>query len=184
MKYWVLIFYIIGHSTFAQTKEEKLVELINLVRTDPKDFVTSHLKPYLETHEQDDDSYANSLLAELEIKQKVEPLTLSSQLSKVSKQHAIDLGKKGQVGHYSSDGTTFDKRLRTRAKAGGTIGENCDYGNEEPLDILMSLLIDEGVTSLGHRKNLLEGRFKFIGIAIEPHKKYRMSCVMDFAEKF
>jgi uncharacterized protein YkwD len=46
----------------------------------------------------------------------------------------------------------------------------------------MALLIDDGIKSLGHRKNILNAGFHFVGIAIEPHKTYGTNCVMDFAE--
>jgi uncharacterized protein YkwD len=167
----------------AQSNIEEVVALLNSVRTDPQKFLTEHLQPYIEKNNLTGNQYANSLIAELKAVKKMEPLQLSAKISKISKAHAIDLGSKGKVGHNSSDGTTFDKRLRQKTKAGGAIGENCDYGNEKPIDIVMSLLIDDGIESLGHRKNILEPRFKWVGIAIEPHKKYRVGCVMDFAEK-
>jgi uncharacterized protein YkwD len=62
-----------------------------------------------------------------------------------------------------------------------SVGENCDYGNANALIIFMSLLIDEGVSDLGHRENILRAEYKFIGVSIEPHKKYRISCVIDYA---
>ncbi|MCZ6692800.1 MAG: CAP domain-containing protein, partial [Bacteroidetes bacterium] len=62
-----------------------------------------------------------------------------------------------------------------------TIGENCAYGLYSPLDIVMGLLIDEGVSDLGHRKNILNPDYKVIGVAIRPHKSYGTNCVQDFA---
>jgi len=93
-------------------------------------------------------------------------------------------GKTGSIGHSSSDGTPFSQRVRKKAKAAGMIAENCDYGNQTALDSVIGLLIDDGIESLGHRKNILEPKFQWIGIAIEPHKKYGTNCVMDFAELF
>ncbi len=170
----------IGHS---QNNIDEVVALLNAVRTNPQNFIVEYLNPYIEKNNLSENKYAASLLADLKMRAKMEALQLSSKISKISKAHALDLGSKGKVGHNSSDGSTFDKRLRQKAKAGGAIGENCDYGNERPIDIVMSLLIDDGIESLGHRKNILEPRFRLIGVAIEPHKKYRVSCVMDFAEK-
>ncbi len=167
----------------SQNAIEEIVSILNAVRTDPQNFIVEYLSPYIEKNNLAENKYAISLTTELKSGKKIGSLQLSPTISKVSKAHAVDMGSKGKVGHNSSDGTTFDKRLRQRAKAGGAIGENCDYGNEKPIDIVMSLLIDDGIESLGHRKNILEPRFKWIGIAIEPHKKYRVSCVMDFAEK-
>ncbi|MFM9838262.1 MAG: CAP domain-containing protein [Cyclobacteriaceae bacterium] len=167
----------------SQNAIEEVVSILNAVRTDPQNFIIEYLNPYIEKNNLLENKYATSLITELKSVKKMEALQLAPKISKISKAHAIDMGSKGKVGHNSSDGTTFDKRLRLKAKAGGAIGENCDYGNEKPIDIVMSLLIDNDIESLGHRKNILEPRFRFIGVAIEPHKKYRISCVMDFVEK-
>jgi uncharacterized protein YkwD len=184
MKFLLLILILCVHfSVHSQNEVEEVVILLNSVRTDPQKFLAEYLIPYIEKNNLKDNQYAISLVAELKALEKMEALQLSSTISKISKTHAIDLGMKGKVGHTSSDGTTFDKRLRQRAKAGGAVAENCDYGNKKPIDIVMSLLIDDGIESLGHRKNILESRFRWIGIAIEQHKKYGVSCVMDFAEK-
>ena len=51
-------------------------------------------------------------------------------------------------------------------------------GEMEPLEIVLSLLIDEGVPSLGHRKILL-GNYSQIGLSIKPHKKYETNTVID-----
>jgi uncharacterized protein YkwD len=43
------------------------------------------------------------------------------------------------------------------------------------------LLIDDGVSSRGHRKNLLNGAYHKIGVATGTHPEYGHLCVMDFA---
>ena len=58
-------------------------------------------------------------------------------------------------------------------------GECCDYGHNNALDIIMSLLIDEGISSLGHR-NICLSSYSKIGVAIQPHKLYGYNAVMDF----
>jgi len=169
-----------GH---AQSREEEVLKLLNTVRANPKAFITSHVNTYLKARDLNNNRYAKSLVADLKKCQKMDELKSSKILSAVAQMHALDMGKTGLVGHTSSDGTPFSDRLRKKAKAGGMIGENCDYGNEEPLDIVMALLIDDGIKSLGHRRNILEPHYRWIGIAIEKHKTYRVNCVMDFAEK-
>jgi uncharacterized protein YkwD len=184
MRAFILLFALaLPLTSHSQSNIEEVVSLLNAVRTDPQNFIVEYLNPYIEKNNLSKNKYALSLVAELKAGKKMGALQLSPTISKISKAHAIDMGSTAKVGHNSSDGTTFDKRLRQKAKAGGAIGENCDYGNEKPIDIVMSLLIDDGIESLGHRKNILESRFKWVGIAIEQHKKYRVSCVMDFAEK-
>jgi uncharacterized protein YkwD len=168
----------------SQDKEKEVLKLLNLVRTNPKGFIKSHVNDYLKSNTMTQNSYAKSLITDLKKTEKMSVLQFSDPLTKVARMHAVDMGESGTVGHTSSDGTSFSDRLRNEAKARGTIAENCDYGNNEPLHIVMSLLIDDGIKSLGHRKNILEPSFRWVGIAIEPHKKYRISCVMDFVEKF
>lgn len=168
----------------AQSKIDEVLALLNEVRTQPQLFLDNRLTPYLEQNGLQENAYAKSLVEDLKTRKPADSLKLSPALNAVAKLHAVDMGTKNKVGHNSSDGTTFDKRLRLRAKAKGAVAENCDYGNAKPLDIVMSLLIDDGIENLGHRKNILEPRLRFVGIAIEPHKKYGMNCVMDFAEGF
>jgi uncharacterized protein YkwD len=63
------------------------------------------------------------------------------------------------------------------------VGENCYYGMEDPVVIVIKLLIDEGVKDLGHRHNMLEPSFNSVGVSIKPHKQYGYNCVMDFGAK-
>jgi len=167
-------------SEFVYAQTEEVLKIMNEVRTDPQGFLNGRLLPYLKEHELENNSYAKSLVSELKVAKPVNALQSSSVLEKLAKGHAVDMGEKGKVGHNSSNGTTFVNRLRKKIKT-GMIAENCDYGNTEPLDIVMSLLIDDGITSLGHRKNILHPTLQYVGIAVEKHKTYRVNCVMDFA---
>jgi uncharacterized protein YkwD len=63
------------------------------------------------------------------------------------------------------------------------VGENCSYGYDQAIDIVISLLIDEGVPDMGHRKNTLNDQFNSVGVAIRPHKEYRVNCVIDFGHR-
>jgi uncharacterized protein YkwD len=164
--------------THAQTEE--VLKIMNEVRTDPQGFLNGRLLPYLKEHELENNSYAKSLISELKAAKPINALQSSSVLEKLARGHAIDMGEKGKIGHSSSNGTSFENRVRKKIKT-GMIAENCDYGNTEPLDIVMSLLIDDGIASLGHRKNILHPALNYVGIAIEKHKTYRINCVMDFA---
>ena len=47
--------------------------------------------------------------------------------------------------------------------------------------IAISLLVDDGVASRGHSRNLLDKAFTLIGVAVGPRPVYRHMCVMDFA---
>ena len=62
-------------------------------------------------------------------------------------------------------------------------GENCSYGFEEAISIVITLLIDEDIEGVGHRKNILNPGYNSVGVAIRPHKDYQFNCVMDFGQK-
>ena len=55
------------------------------------------------------------------------------------------------------------------------------YGSDDPTDIVSQLLIDDGVPSRGHRKNILNKDFKIVGVAFGPHTKFKNMTVQNFA---
>ncbi len=59
-------------------------------------------------------------------------------------------------------------------------GECCAYGSDTGREIIVQLLIDEGVESLGHRKICLSSGYSAVGIAFNKHKTYGFCCVLDF----
>lgn len=181
MKQFILFGLVLLLNEVAHAQPEEVLKIINQVRTDPQGFLTVRLVPYIRQKGMEENSYAKSLVEELKSASRVSPLKSSPVLTKLARDHAMDMGNRGKVGHESSDGTTFVNRIREKIKT-GMIAENCDYGNTDPLDIVMSLLIDDGIVSLGHRKNILYPKLGVVGIAIEKHKTYGMNCVMDFAE--
>ncbi|MCW5912790.1 MAG: CAP domain-containing protein [Cyclobacteriaceae bacterium] len=168
----------------AQDQEQEVLNLLNEVRTNPKRFIKTRVTPYLESKSLTGNRFAKSLIQDLNKAKPVRALQSSPALVDAARFHAKDMGTTGSTGHESSDGTPFHIRVRNQSKAGGMIAENCAYGQTSALEIVMELLIDDGIESLGHRKNILEPKYQWIGIAIELHKTYRTNCVMDFAERF
>lgn len=181
----ILTLFLFGTAaSFAQDQEKEILELLNSVRTNPKKFAQTHAQPYIKENGLEKNRYAKSLLQDLMQTKAMGALQVAQALTDVARYHAKDMGNTGKTGHESTDGTAFHIRVRTQSKAQGMIAENCAYGQTSALDFVMQLLIDDGIESLGHRKNILEPKYQWIGIAIEPHKTYRTNCVMDFAERF
>ena len=58
--------------------------------------------------------------------------------------------------------------------------ENIDYGNKPPRDVILSLLIDDGVLNRGHRHAMFGTLFKTMGAATGNHPVYRQSTVIDY----
>lgn len=111
-------------------------------------------------------------------------VALSSGLSQAAGDHVLDTGRRGLTGHTASDGSHFAKRISRYGTWSGEIGEEISYGPGEAREVVVELLIDDGVANRGHRKGLLDPRWKFVGIACGPHAIYRTMCVLDFASGY
>lgn len=168
-------------AAYLSPEEKKVIFYTNLVRLDPKGFALRYLKPYLDTcRRKFKDSYVSSLKKDLGAAEPLSVLSPQEDLTKEARDHAIDMGKTGMMGHSTSSGKRFKERFKSLGKQYGWVGENCDYGNPDGLSIVMSLLIDENVSDLAHRKNILNPAYFNIGVSIYPHKTYRQNCVTDF----
>ncbi|HEX8516050.1 MAG TPA: CAP domain-containing protein [Bacteroidia bacterium] len=163
-----------GNAAYLSAEEKKVILYVNLVRLDPKLFAETYLKHYLDSAG-DNNSYTKSLLKTLLTTPAMGALSTDEVICRFSKDHAIRSGKENKIGHAN-----FKDRIKEIKKNyGGYFAENCDYGNEKAFDIVLGLLIDEGVQSLGHRKNILNPVYKSIGVSIKPHKGYKWNCVMN-----
>ena len=179
-----LWFILVPFIVSAQSDEhyKLLLGKINFLRTKPQIFLKEVVYPYITHHNLDslNDKYVASLIQTLKVQKPLKELKFDGYLNRKAQEFAEEMGKTGQTGHYSAKLGGVSKRLE-RLKDSHYIGENCQYGLSDPLEILMNLLIDQGVPNLGHRTNLLFDKFTLIGIAITSHKSYGTQCVMDFA---
>lgn len=170
-------------ATYMNEQEKQMLYLLNLIRMDPSTFNKTFISAVKKTEGHDEsDQYFGSLMKDLSAASPCKELLLPhEQLYKAAEFHANDMGKKGTIGHESSDGTNAFKRIErfvTNYYAG--MAENCQYGSDEPLDAVMQLMIDDGVPSLGHRKNIMNCFYKYVGISQRDHKSYGSNTVMDF----
>lgn len=178
-------------------QEQSVISEMNRCRTDPKGYAETALKKHLNrfidknTYRMADGSLIMTsegsarvleAIDELKEMQPVAPLTFDEDLAKAARFHCEDTGPAGLVGHDSSDGTDTIDRLRRYVKDRRTMGENIDYGNSIAEDIVVSLVIDDGVPGRGHLKNIMNGSFHHAGAAIGPHKQYEYMCTIDFSE--
>lgn len=164
------------------TKHEKQVAFyINLLRSNPKQFKTDILIPFVESNNIQKEKAYKSLLRELDKTPSLPLLMPHDKLYESAIFHAKDMGKSGKIGHKSSRGKSYEKRMQPLMSTFSGVGENCHYGSDDALFIVIDLLIDKGIPGYGHRKNLLNPDFEFVGIGIQAHKKYGVNCVQEFA---
>ncbi|MCF0127219.1 MAG: CAP domain-containing protein, partial [Pseudobutyrivibrio sp.] len=112
----------------------------------------------------------------------VHKLELSKELSQACHEHLNDIGPKGYTTHIGSDGKHVQERIEKICEWDGAIAENLDFGFQNPENILMNFIIDDGVKERFQRKNLFNDEFNYIGIAIGPHKEYGTCAVVCYCK--
>ena len=164
---------------YLNDEEKKVVLFMNMARHDGPLFAETFLTMYLKDNNLESTRYVKSLIRDLNKTIGLQPLQIEKDLTAVAQGHASKMGKSGRVGHKD-----FDDRFKPLMGNPYThVGENCSYGYMQAIDIVVSLLIDEGISDLGHRKNILSQDFNSVGVAIRPHKNYRVNCVIDFGSQ-
>jgi uncharacterized protein YkwD len=142
-------------------------------------FARTFLEAYLDEKGLKKNGYVRSLFRDLKKTSGLTPLVHESDLTAIALEHARKTGESGQTGHQN-----FNQRFEeVLGNPYSLVAENLAYGHSEAIDIVMSLLIDEGIRNLGHRKNILHPQFNSVGVVIRPHERYRIQCVIDFGSR-
>lgn len=109
------------------------------------------------------------------------PLEYSDALARAAADHVRDQGPSGRTGHDGTDQSTMRSRIERYGRWGGSISENIDYGSATAREVVLALLIDDGVPSRGHRRNIFDAAIRVAGAACGPHQRYGTMCVIDHA---
>lgn len=183
---------------YLSTAEREVILEINKARTDPPEYARRVLAPMREYYRDkllrfpgempvstvEGRPALDECIKVLSATKSLPALTPSKGLALAARDQARDQGKSGAIGHGGADGSTMESRMSRYGTWSGAAGENIDYGNGEAVRIVASMLIDDGVPSRGHRQNLLDARFKVIGVAIGTHPSYGHMCVIDLAGSY
>lgn len=108
----------------------------------------------------------------------------SEGISKAARDHARDMELRNFFDHDGSDGADPFVRMNRYGVRGGYAGENISAGKSTAREIVIQLLVDDGVASRGHRENILTPVFTRVGVAIAPHKQWSWTATIDFAELY
>jgi uncharacterized protein YkwD len=113
------------------------------------------------------------------------PLSFAQGLAAAARDLAVDEGRTGAVGHTGSDGSTPATRISRHGAWGVSYAENIDYGDfTSGRDVVLGLLIDDGVPDRGHRRNIFDSSARVVGVSCARHRKFGSVCVIDQAGAF
>ena len=176
---------------YLSTVEKDVILEMNKARTNPALYAELYISP--RTKKFDGNVYNGSLMTNegvtvvnecISFMKKAKSLSVFTPekgLSLAAQQHSSTQGETDQTGHTGVDGSDPFTRIKKYGTF-KTAGENISYGSTNGRDIVVQLLIDDGVSSRGHRKNIMNKDFSSSGVGFtKKHKLYGSVCVITYA---
>ena len=175
--------------------EKDVILEMNKARSNPQKYAELYLVPFAKKFRSDGTymkngvmmlthegvAVVNECIKEMSAKKAVGILRPEKGLSLAAQSHATSQAKAGQIGHNGTDGSTTFSRIQ-KYGVFRAAGENISYGCKDGQEIVMQLLIDDGVKGRGHRKNIFNSAFTQTGVGYaEGHKVYKTECVITYA---
>jgi uncharacterized protein YkwD len=172
----------------------QVAEETNLLRRDPQSYVGNLEallprfdgkllerpgRPFLRTEE--GAPAVQEAIAALRAARPVEELQWSPGLTRAAGDHVRDQGPVGGTEHQGTDGSDPARRVERYGQWSGAVAENIAFGENPARDVVLQLLIDDGVPNRGHRDALLDPSWAVTGVACGRHRDYGQICVMDYA---
>lgn len=111
-------------------------------------------------------------------------LRRSPGMSRGAKDHARQLGAAGEVGHKGLHGSWPTDRVNRYGRWRDAMGENIFYGRGTAREIVMLLIIDDGIPGRDHRRTTFDPAYHVIGVGCAPHITYDTICVLTFAGNY
>lgn len=116
---------------------------------------------------------------------KTHALEWSDGLAESCREHVLDTGPCSMTGHNGFDGSTASQRADRYIAWWGT-GENIAYAKYEDtsgMEVIIQFVVDDGVTSRGHRRNIFKNSFTHTGVACGCHAYYGDVCCIQYGRK-
>ncbi len=129
-------------------REKQMVDEINLVRSDPAGYI-KYVKEYIKKTNAGKGikAAANELMDELKHLSPLNKLQISPKLYVDAKNYGKQLVENNSIEHSDLP-----------------YSENLSFGIENIRDAIIDLLIDDGISERGHRKNILKKNITMIGV--------------------
>jgi hypothetical protein len=182
------------HPDYLSPLEKAIVREINAARTNPKGYA-SFLEEWKRYYDgrllripgeriimtEEGATAANEAISFIRSSSPIPRLSPSKGMSLGAKDHVKDQALSSAVQHKGSDGSQPWDRVNRYGTWEKSVGENISYGIDNARNIVIGLIVDDGVPNRGHRKNIFNPDFRIIGVACGYHATYRTVCVITFA---
>ena len=112
--------------------------------------------------------------------QPMSPLTFSSGMSRAAADHCAEQAG-GEFGHGGVGGSNPAARIGRYGAWTLGWGENISYGKSTARDVVIALIVDDGLPARKHRKNIFSPKFNYAGAAFGGHARYGAVCSIEFA---
>jgi uncharacterized protein YkwD len=174
--------------------EREIVDELNAARSNPRVYASnvSALLPYFSgkllkrpgwpvpVQTAEGASAVREAVSAVQSQRAVPVMTASGALALAAMDLVNDESRTGNVGHSGSNGSTPDSRVSAHGTWGVSSSENVDYGQfRSGRDVVVDLIVDDGVSDRGHRRNIFDPSARVVGVACGRHPRYGSMCVID-----
>ncbi|MEC5028468.1 MAG: CAP domain-containing protein [Oscillatoria sp. PMC 1051.18] len=174
--------------------EREIVAEMNKARANPNAYADKleALKPYYEGNllslpgktplvTEEGLSAVEEAIAFLRDAEPLPPLNVSMGMSQAARDLVQYQGPRGETGHSGRDGSQTWDRIGRYGQASGNQGENISYGTDTAEEVVLQLIIDDGVENRGHRDNIFSSDYQYTGVACGEHAQQDKMCVITYA---
>lgn len=165
--------------------DKKIFDYINQVRTQPRSFIRA-LEDRINNFEKETNNYImgpNTKLVTyegikaveeaIEFLEKLEPLNKlfwKNKLKNICEEHVNEVGGDGLYGHKMKDGNQpTDLAVKRLENEISSTAVSISFGKDKALEVILGLIIDDGVETRGNRNNLF-GEWDQMGCFSGVHK--------------
>ncbi len=166
----------------ASSLENEMITELNRLRKNPAGYIAD-IQEYLVYFEKNnfqdlamEKRTANELIGLLKITQPLQELSFDQDLYKIAVKHGKDIKSRQMQGvmnpHVGSDGSDLTQRVKGLTNMKGQT-ENVGTSHENAKYQIISLLIDAGVSTRAHRRNILDPHINVVA-------PYHIGTIADF----
>lgn len=184
---------IAGAPAHAGSLADAVLEELNFARTQPQEYARE-LRRYraafdgriIRDEQGDRLSFegvrpVDEAIAFLERQRPLPPLRRGTILAMAATDHAIEQGRRGSRGHQSTNGASPARRVALRG-GGLYVSETIAYGDSDPIAVVRSLIVDDGVPGRTHRAVIFMSHLRYAGVGCGAHARYGYMCVMNYSQ--